>query len=160
MNPLESIPALLRKANQAAQRQCFEESAALLERVLAQDSQNMMALDLFGFVRFFQNRFAEAEQYCRRALTLAPNHAYALKGLGLCLARQGRIDEGVTSLERAITLEPAWFDPYWDLSIVLMQAGRFEQALEVLAKVRAVLPDRATELESLVMQLQRSHSPS
>ncbi len=140
------LPELLRQATVAAQSRRLDAACELLEQVLAQDPANLRALDLFGFVRFFQGRFTEAEQYCRRALELAPDHAYAHKGLGLCLARQGRVDEGEQELQRAITLKPGWFDPYWDLAVVLREAGRPDDALAVLARAQVAVPRQRARL--------------
>lgn len=148
-----TIEQLLVQASAAAEAKQLEGAATLLDQVLAQDANNLRALDLFGFVRFFQNRFSEAEQYCRRALVIKPNHAYALKGLGLCLAKQGKLEEGITSLERAIGNAPGWFDPYWDLAIVLNDAGRYEQAVGVLERGQRMVPDKRSELASFAARI-------
>lgn len=131
------LEALAKRASEAARARRLDEAATLLEQILEADPEHLNALDLFGFVRFFQGRYAEAESYCRRALARSPDHAYAHKGLGLCVAKQGRVEEGIASLERAITLKPTWGDPYWDLGVVLQDAGRLEEALEVLERGEA-----------------------
>lgn len=130
----------LAQAKQAARAGLLDEADALLAEVLAGEQDNVQALDLCGFVRFFQGRFAEAEGCCRRVLELDPQHAYAHKGLGLCLARQGRLDEGVAELEQAIRLKPWWLDPYWDLAVVLDEGGRPGDALKVLARGQVAVP--------------------
>lgn len=147
------VDEMLRQAKEAAQARELETAAALLEQVLSEAPDTLQALDLFGFVRFFQQRFAEAEEYCRRALELSPDHAYAHKGLGLCLARQGHVDQGQASLQRAISLKPGWFDPYWDLAVVLRDAGRLQEALAVLARAQVAVPRHRARLLSFSRQL-------
>jgi len=80
MADLDSL--LVRAKNEAVARR-FEEAAALLEEAYAADPNDPRVLDLFGFVRFFQGSFAEAEAHCRNALRVDPDRAYAHKGLGL-----------------------------------------------------------------------------
>ena len=43
----------LAAATEAAKQGKFEEAADLIEQVLAEDQDNLRALDLGGFVRFF-----------------------------------------------------------------------------------------------------------
>jgi tetratricopeptide (TPR) repeat protein len=147
------VQRILERATAAAQGRRLDEASALLEQVLADDDVNLRALDLLGFVRYFQGRPAEAESCCRRALAVDPDHAYAHKGLGLCLAKQGRVDEGVASLERAMSLSPGWFDPYWDLCVVLLEARRFGEVREVARRGAAAVPSRAADLLGLVARL-------
>lgn len=143
----------LELATEAAKKQRFSEAANLLESLLADAPDNLRALDLFGFVRFFQSRYEEAETCCRRALALKPDHAYAMKGLGLCLARQNRLDEGVEMLEGAIALKPKWFDPYWDLAVVLSEGQRHEEALAVLGRGQISIPERRTAFAQLAARI-------
>ena len=149
------LEALVKEASEAARARRFDEAACLLERILEGNPEHLHALDLFGFVRYFQGKYAEAEGYCRRALALAPDHAYAHKGLGLCVAKQGRVEEGVASLERAITLKPTWGDPYWDLGVVLQEAGRLEEALDVLERGEAFATGRRQDFAKFQAQLRR-----
>jgi tetratricopeptide (TPR) repeat protein len=153
MNVTEPVNLLVNQARQAAQEKRYDVAADLLEKVLAQAPDHLMAVDLLGFVYFFQGKFSDAEQCCRRALEVKPNHPYALKGLGLCLARQGQVHEGIIFLERAITMSPTWLDPYWDLGVVLFDSGQFEKALEVLVRGQAALPDRKEELEAFAARI-------
>jgi superkiller protein 3 len=155
MTASESLATLVKRASEAARDRRFDEAAALLDEALAQDPNHLQALDLFGFVRYFQGRFAEAEQHCRTALSLDPDRAYAHKGLGLCVARQGKVDEGIVSLRRAISLKPGWADPYWDLGVVLTDAGRFEEALDVLAQGAAMVSKRAPDFRKFQAQVRR-----
>lgn len=146
---------LVKRASKAAQEKNLDEAASLLDQVLAEDPDHLHALDLFGFVRYFQGRYAEAEQYCRRALAIDANHAYAHKGLGLCIAKQGKVDEGIASLERAIVLSPQWGDPYWDLAVVLTETRRFQEALDVLAQGTAMVPKRAPAFRRFQAQIRQ-----
>lgn len=130
----------LQGAHQAATHGDFQLAEQLLCLVLSDDAGCLQALDLMGFVQYFQGRPADAESSCRRALAIDPARAYSNKGLGLCLAKQGRLDDGLPYLLEAIRLAPDWFDPRWDLAVVLFDAGRFEHALEAIAAAEAAIP--------------------
>ena len=110
-------------------------------------------LDLAGFVCFFLGDYLATETYCRRALAVKPDHAYACKGLGLALARQGRVDEGVQSLERAIALAPGWVDSYWDLAVALLEAGRPDEALQAVERAEKAVPAEANRLRALAQTI-------
>ena len=138
-------PALLAKARQAVEGRRFEEAHRLLLRVLAQDPDQLAALDLLGFVCFSLRDYAAAESYNRRALVQKPDHAFAHNGLGLSLARQGRLDEGRAAIERAIALAPRWYDPYHDLAVVLAEAGQHDDACATLERGQAAIPEAAAD---------------
>jgi Tfp pilus assembly protein PilF len=136
-------------AHHAANTGEFARAERLLHEVLADDASSLLALDLLGFVQFFQGRPVEAEQACRRAIAIDPKRAYSNKGLGLCLAKQGKLDEGLPYLRRAIALEPTWFDPRWDMAIVLCEAGRYPEALEALAQAELAVPAEQAQFDRL-----------
>jgi tetratricopeptide (TPR) repeat protein len=148
-----AIENLVDRATVLAQRQCFDDAAALLDEVLANQPEHLRALDLLGFVRFFQQRYAEGEALCRRALAVKPDHAYAHKGLGLHLAKQGKLDDGVAMLERAIALAPDWSDPYWDLAVTLVEAGQHAAARAVLDRAKAAIPAERPRLAAFQRQI-------
>jgi len=135
-----AIENLVERAVELAQRQCLDDAAALLDEVLAAQPEHLRALDVLGFVRYFQQRYADGEALCRRALAVKPDHPYAHKGLGLHLAKLGRLDDGVAMLERAIELAPNWSDPYWDLAVTLVEAGQHATARAVLDRGKAAIP--------------------
>lgn len=146
--PAKSDPRL-DSAHQAASTGDFARAEQLLLEVLSEDEGCLLALDLLGFVQYFQGRPAEAEQACRRAIAIEPNRAYSNKGLGLCLAKQGKVDEGLPYVGRAIELEPQWFDPRWDKAIVFLEARRYDEALATLDEATAAIPAERARFDQL-----------
>lgn len=121
-------------ARAAVKARAWTEAERSLREVLARDPDHREALDLIGFVLFFADRSAEAEPFCRRAVALRPDHAYAWKGLGMHLVRLGQHEEGFAALEKATELSPGWFDPHWDYLVTSKAAGardRFDRMLRV-----------------------------
>ena len=89
--------------------------------------------------------YEAAESYNRRAIAQEPDHAFAHNGLGLSLARQGKLDESRVAIERAIALAPRWYEPYHDFAVVLAEAGRKDEAVALLARGSAAIPDAAAD---------------
>jgi tetratricopeptide (TPR) repeat protein len=127
----------------------FSEAEQILREVLAELPDDREALDLIGFALYFQDRSAEAEPYCRRAVELSPEHAYAWKGLGMHLIRLGRHDEGFRAVEHATELRPDWFDPHWDFLVMALQVGSPERFDAMMALAKARFPDAAARLAQL-----------
>ena len=152
---IPEVDILLKKAHEAATNKQLDEAAEFIEEALNLEPDNVTGLDYLGFVRFFQLRYEEAEQACRKTLEIKPNHAYAYKGLGLCLARQGDLEQGRASLERAMDLKPKWFDPYWDLAVVLYEAYRYREALDVIDRGLGAVQENEEKqkLESLARRV-------
>lgn len=132
----------LAEARRLADQRDFAGAERVVQEALRERPNDVPMLDLLGYLLYFLGRPAEAEDACRRALTLRPDHFYAHKGLGLCLARRGAIDEALEHLERAIELNPAYGDLYWDLCVTLVDAGRFAAVADVLRRARAEVPAR------------------
>ena len=91
-------------------------------------ADRLWVLDNLGYAFYRLGRPEDALSCCRRALELAPDHAYAFKGQGVCLAHLGQVEAGIASLLQAIACEPNFFDAYHDLAVVLLQAGHPDQA--------------------------------
>ena len=149
MSTVENSDPGLQGAHRAAAHGDFEMAEQLLRTVLSDDANCLQALDLMGFVQYFQGRPGEAESCCRRALAIEPTRPYSNKGLGLCLAKQGKLDEGLPYLLEAIRLAPEWLDPRWDLAIVLLEASRFEETLEAIAAAETAIPHAKERLAQL-----------
>jgi tetratricopeptide (TPR) repeat protein len=148
--PLDTI---IEQARAAFNQHDLGDARERIIQGLALAPENLTLLDLGGFVCFFLGNYVATERYCRRALALKPDHAYACKGLGLALARQGRVDEGVQSLERAIALAPEWVDSYWDLAVTLLEAGRSDEALQAVERGEAAVPGETKRLRGLAQTI-------
>lgn len=147
------LDAIIEQARAAINAHALGDARERIIAGLALAPENLTLLDLGGFVCFFLGDYLATEGYCRRALAVKPDHAYAHKGLGLALARQGRVDEGVQSLERAIVLAPEWVDSYWDLAVTLLEAGRHDEALQAVERGETAVPAEAQRLRSLAQTI-------
>jgi superkiller protein 3 len=110
----------------------WDRAACRIEELLIPEGSSaadrLWMLDNLGYAYYRLGRPSDALTCCRRALELAPEHAYAFKGQGVCLAALGQVDEGIASLLQAIQCEPNFFDAYHDLAVVLLQSGHPDKA--------------------------------
>ena len=148
-----AVDAIIEQTRAAINEHGLGEARERIKEGLALAPDNLTLLDLGGFVCFFLGDYVATESYCRRALAIKSDHAYACKGLGLALARQGRVEEGVQSLERAIALAPEWVDSYWDLAVTLLEAGRSDEALQAVERGETAVPAEAKRLRSLAQTI-------
>jgi tetratricopeptide (TPR) repeat protein len=148
-----AVDAIIQQARAAITEHTLGDARERINQGLALAPDNLTLLDLGGFVCFFLGDYLATESYCRRALAVKPDHAYACKGLGLALARLGRVDEGVQSLERAIALSPNWVDSYWDLAVALLEAGRPDEALQAVERAEKAVPAEAKRLRALAQTI-------
>ena len=151
--PAPGIETVIAQARAAITEHALGDAREKINQGLALVPDDLTLLDLGGFVCFFLGDYLATESYCRRALALKPDHAYACKGLGLALARQGRVDEGVQSLERSIALAPGWVDSYWDLAVALLEAGRPDEALHAVERGETAVPAEAPRLRGLAQTI-------
>jgi tetratricopeptide (TPR) repeat protein len=153
VSPAPEIATIIEQVRAAITEHSLGDARDKINQGLALVPDDLTLLDLGGFVCFFLGDYLATETYCRRALALKPDHAYACKGLGLALARQGRVDEGVQSLERSIALAPEWVDSYWDLAVALLEAGRSDEALHAVERAEKAVPTAAQRLRGLAQTI-------
>ena len=153
VSPAPAVDTIIEQARAAINQHLLGDAREKINQGLAVVPDNLTLLDLGGFVCFFLGDYLATETYCRRALVVKPDHAYACKGLGLALARQGRVDEGVQSLERSIALAPEWVDSYWDLAVALLEAGRPDEALQAVDRAEKAVPAETTRLRALAQTI-------
>jgi tetratricopeptide (TPR) repeat protein len=150
----DNISKLYNTAVQHAKAGALTQADVLLNQILSQEPSHLKSLDLMGFVQYFLKKPEKAITYCEAALTIKPDHAYALKGLGLSLAACGRVDEGEGFIRQAISISPSYFDAYWDLAVTLARAGRTEDALEQVDASIQTFPDKRKRLMFLKSKIE------
>lgn len=87
-------------------------------------------LRLLGHALLKQQRYGEAEQQFRAALSLTPDVPQIYEDLGSVLALQQRYDDAIPLFERAISLEPGLSLAHKKLGQALTAVGRGEDADE------------------------------
>lgn len=90
-----------------------------------------------------QNKYAEAVEYCDRALRVQPRFCMALVNRGLALQAQKKIAEAIDSFRKVVETEEceAWPEPYLRLGILLSQQGKKNEAKQQLTKAKQLDPE-------------------
>ncbi|MGJ4941212.1 tetratricopeptide repeat protein [Bradyrhizobium sp. HKCCYLS1011] len=83
----------------------------------------------------------EAEQACRRALTVDAGHADALNAMGLVCAALARHELAIEWFARAITQNPTVADYFINLGQVLRERGRLDEAVKCFDRALQLKPD-------------------
>jgi len=76
-----------------------------------------------AIAHFFQGRFAESVDDCRKVLVHNPFHTGALSGMGQCQLRLGHRDEAIETFRRALKLQP-YNDGLREMIVELEAEGR------------------------------------
>jgi uncharacterized protein (TIGR02466 family) len=113
----------------------------ILGVVLARSPGEPEALHLTGMVLRSQGKLSEAEQYLRRSLLAAPNHAHVYNNLGNLLAQQQRNAEAIDCYRRAITIVPDYVDAWYNLGTVALRSGDAQAARDALERATKARPD-------------------
>jgi TolB-like protein/class 3 adenylate cyclase len=102
--------------NRGATADLLSKARSLFERALEKDSGNVDALVGVGTVDFLVSAsymaedpssvVAAAEASLAKALTLAPDHAFAHASMGYLLSWTNRAQRGIEEFERALALDP------------------------------------------------------
>ena len=97
------IPSLMERAEKAVHQGEIQEAAFIAERIIALDAEYVDAYLLKGYAEYMCGNYQQSEQDNRKALSVAPNNSYALKGLALSMYKQRSVPMGevVKMLEEA-----------------------------------------------------------
>ncbi|NQE48581.1 tetratricopeptide repeat protein [Herbaspirillum rubrisubalbicans] len=82
-----------------------EEAKALCTAVLARAPKLVFANHARGLIAMQEGKFAEAEQYLRKAIEADPNNAEYIGNLASSILSQDRIDEAIALYEQAISID-------------------------------------------------------
>jgi len=93
--------------------------------------------------------FKESEGFCRRALSVKPDYAWAHQVLGAALQCQGALDQAIGCYRRAIQLDPNQAETYYLLANALSEAGQMNEAADNFRKAIQIKPDYLEAMSNL-----------
>lgn len=127
-----------------AQKGLLEEALFCCHKVLAEDPENLDALENKAFLLKDLGRDAEAAEVFDQVLANKPDHFYALIGKGMALMGQEKFAEALDSLEKALLLQPGNKEILINKGLALYLSGRQEEAVEIEA-FRETFADKIKE---------------
>src|SRR6202789_2518698 len=155
MTDTASFPAtaqtrpLVAEAMAAFQRNDATHSEILLEQALAENSQDVDALQLLGLVRRAQGRGGDAEDLYRPSLAIRPEQANVHHNLGNLLREQGRHDEAIAAQREAVRLKPNYVEAHLGLGLALSEKGEHAAAEKSLREALRIQPNFLFAQQSL-----------
>jgi len=119
--------------------------------------QKLSAYQLFlkGCTFDDENELGKAEDYYRKALSLAPTLASARTNLGNILHRQGKLKEAQEEYELALETEPSQTEARFNLSNVFDDLNETELAIAEMRRICTENPDFAPAHFNLGLILKR-----
>jgi Tfp pilus assembly protein PilF len=117
-SPEEEFARLLALAGEHEAAGRLDEAEALLNRLLAENSDRPRALHLYGIVLFRKGRPDEAVRHVERAIALMPNAALFHRNLCEMYRKQRRFDAALLAGLRAAELDPSDIHAHHNLGVL------------------------------------------
>ncbi|HEY0832865.1 MAG TPA: tetratricopeptide repeat protein, partial [Azospirillum sp.] len=149
-----AIEPLFARAVELHQAGQFVQAAALYERVLEDDPQNIDARCNLGLLHRAAGRFDAAAHCLFEVVRQSPEHAGAWRGLALSM-RALRLPDTEVALRRALRDAPDDAELSVELGLTLLETGRSGDGIAALRRALALSPDDATTLNNLGTGLER-----
>ncbi|MGN6748734.1 MAG: tetratricopeptide repeat protein [Xanthobacteraceae bacterium] len=117
-----------------------DDAARLFDAVLRADPKHIGALNLMSVVLINSKRFAEAENYLRRALEHHPRSDATLSNYGIVLKALNRPEEALRSFDEALKINRSVPDTWSHRGTILNDLQRYEDAIGDFGKAIALNP--------------------
>lgn len=131
---------LEREAQQAASSGDFKTAASRFKSILEMASDNVHILSNLALIEMQMNAIQDAESTLGRALTLDPNHTFALFLSGLMKINQGDFEGALGYLSQAGKLDPNDAEVQNHLGVVLSELGQRDAGEAALRKAIQLQP--------------------
>jgi Flp pilus assembly protein TadD len=130
-----------------------QQAVVELTTALKLDSRFVPAMVNLADLYRAQNRDTDAEQWLRRAVSVAPTAAAPAHALGLLEIRQGHVDAALDWLRKAVELDGSTAHYSYVYAVALSELGRAREARDAIAAARRHAP-KDESLQQLQRQLE------
>ncbi len=100
---------------------------------------------------FDQGRFAEALEFCRRAVDTDPGSFAAQANLGNVLVKLGRADEAADAYVKALAIEPDSVPVLSNLAILKAETAGYDEAMTLYRQILTIDPGDAEAYHDLAL---------
>ena len=141
-----------------------EESAALYQRVIELQPQNVVAVNNLAWIMCESGEYEQALQLAQQGLKAAPNYVDLIDTRGFIYYKLGQYDKAVQDFNECIKLysenNPAKTSSYFHLATALVKLDEksdavdaLNKALELNNKTGGLSPEDANRAQSLLNEL-------
>jgi tetratricopeptide (TPR) repeat protein len=114
-----------------------------LERALALNRNNYVALDLLGTLCRTNSDYDCALTYYQRAIAMNPDFVQSSHNMAAVYSELGRTADAIRMFEHVIAMRPRWSQAKAGLGLALAKQGEFARAVEMLN--RAIAEDETNQ---------------
>jgi len=137
------------RAMDLLQQQNFAQALPFAASACEEDAGDVEAWLIHSVACSQTGRLAEAEQHCRQALSIAPEHTGAQFALAGILQGQGKLDETASLYQALLAQHPDAIEILNNLGSVLRSLGRLGEAQEHLNRAHTLRPNGPIILNNL-----------
>ncbi len=125
---------------------CVGIARPLAQRALALDDADAVSHFVMGIVLYMSGDIQGARSEYERAISLNPNHAWAVGALGGLHCNDGRPNEAIAALSKAMRASPhdplMWIWMLW-VAATHLYAGNFQAAVDAADRLIRFRPDKS-----------------
>lgn len=121
----------------------FLETEKFCKTALANDSGNVILLNILGLVLHRQRDYINSQRTFKKALQLKPDYTEAYYNLGNTYLDQRNFTDAVSCYKKALKFEPDYLDAYLNLALCLQSGGDVEGAVKAYRKALEINPNNA-----------------
>lgn len=137
---MADLETLYRQAVQFHKAGDLASAEARYAAILAQDPNNLPALEMVGVIYAASNRPVDAAGCFEKVLVKAPNNLNVLNNFGVICRRLSRLDDAESAYRKLLSIDPANVDGAYNLANLLAQKGELVSAIDMYADLRANSP--------------------
>lgn len=146
---ISRLDKMKQKSMQFINKQEWLDAKKQLEKQCKKFPKDFDSWYLLGAVSGQVNDIAAAEKYCKKALSIQPEHAGALFNWGMALSKLGKLDEAAMAYEKSLSINPENPSALYSLGNVYKDLSLHKKAIEYLKRSLEYAPDKAEALFSL-----------
>jgi len=143
MNSYEAARQAFLKGVECLEKQEFTNAERLFTETLKHAPRSIPTLINLAIVQCRQERFDEADETARKAITIDPNNLDAYSILSTCQKAKGQYEDVVKTCDKMISIDPKNADSYSNRGFALAAIGRHKEAIESYDRAIAIQPHLA-----------------
>jgi protein O-GlcNAc transferase len=143
MNSYEAARQAFLKGIDCLEKQEFTNAEKFFTETLKHAPRSIPTLINLAIVQCQEQRFDEASQTARRAITIDPNNLDAYSILSTCQKAKGQYEEVVKTCDKIISIDPPNADSHSNRGFALAAIGRHKEAIESYDRAIAIEPNFA-----------------